>query len=256
MRRLHETRETRGARKGGMRNTTAIMRRELLSLFCSPVAYIVIFGFLLITGILVWVTQSFEPGKPATLRNVFQWTPFVLTVILPAIAMRSISEEYRSGTIESVATAPVSDFEFVLGKYLAVFFFYLIMLLGTTAYLLLMMYFGNPDVGASISAYIGLIMLGMFFSAFGVFASSLTNNQIVAWMVGAVPLLLLTTLAYWVVSSTSGVAREIAQQVNFMGRFENFARGSVSLEGLAFFFAASLFFVFLAVKVVESRRWR
>ena len=106
-----------------MRNTVAIMQRELLSLFFSPIGYIVIAGFLLITGVIVLVTDSIAPGKPATLRNVFDFTPYVLTIIIPAISMRTIAEEYRSGTIETLTTAPVSDTQFVIGKYLAVLIF-------------------------------------------------------------------------------------------------------------------------------------
>ena len=239
-----------------MRNTLAIMQRELLSLFCSPIAYIVLAGFLLITGVLVWVTESFEPGKPATLRQIFTYTPFVLTVIIPALSMRAISEEYRTGTIETLTTAPVSEVQFVIGKYLAVLGFYLLMVAGTVIYLVMMQMFGNPDWGASMSAYIGLVLLGMLFASVGLFASSLTNNQIVAWIVGAVPLLLLTALSYWLVTNTEGWARTISQQVNFMGRFEQFARGSVGVDGVVFFLGSTAFFLFLAIKVVESRRWR
>lgn len=239
-----------------MRNVTAIMQRELLSLFCSPIGYIVIAGFLLITGLLVWVTGSFEPGRPASLREILRFIPFVLTVIIPAITMRAISEEYRTGTIEGIATAPVSDAQFVLGKFLAVFSFYLIMVALTLAYLVMMLIFGNPDIGASLSTYIGLILVGLLFTTYGLFASSLTNNQIVAWVLGAVPLLLLSALAYWIVSQASGWVRTAADQINFMGKFEQFARGAVSTEGLVFFIGTAAFLLFLTVKVVESRRWR
>jgi ABC-2 type transport system permease protein len=239
-----------------MRNVTAIMQRELLSLFCSPIGYIVLSGFLLITGLLVWVTGSFEPGKPASLRELLRLTPFVLTVIIPAITMRTISEEYRSGTIESVSTAPVGDGEFVLGKFLAAYIFYVIMIAGTLVYLIMMQMFGKPDWGASLSAYIGLLLVGLLFTTFGIFASSLTNNQIVAWILGSVPLLLTTTLAFWAVGQSEGWVRVLAQQINFMGRFEDFARGALTTDGLVFFIGTAAFLLFATVKVVESRRWR
>ena len=107
-----------------MGKMTAVMQRELLSLFYSPIGYIVIAGFLLITGVIVLFTGTFEPGKPATLRSVFDFTPYVLTIIIPAICMRAISEEYRSGTIESLMTAPLADSDLVLGKYFAALLFY------------------------------------------------------------------------------------------------------------------------------------
>ena len=129
-----------------MKHTLAVMQRELLSLFCSPIAYIVIAGFWLVTGAMaVWNADAFGPGKPASLRDIFMWTPFILTIVIPAMAMRTISEEYRSGTFETLMTAPVSDAAVVVGKYLATLVFYVIMIAGTLIYPLLMQIFGNPD---------------------------------------------------------------------------------------------------------------
>ncbi len=239
-----------------MRNMCAIMQRELLSLFCSPIGYIVIAGFLLITGVSVLWTGSFAPGKPATLRDVFFWTPWVLTVIVPAISMRALSDEYRSGTIETLMTAPLSDLQMVLGKYFASLIFYVIMLTPTLAYLLLMELYGNPDWGASLAAYVGLLLIGAMFTAFGLFASSLTRNQVVAWILGWVPLLLFACLAFFVVGQVQGWLRLVFQQVNVIGRFDEFSRGLITTDGLVFFLGTAALFLFLTVKVVESRRWR
>ncbi len=239
-----------------MRNVTAIMQRELLSLFWSPIGYIVIAGFLLITGVIVLVSETFAPGQPASLRSMFQYTPLILTIIIPAISMRALSEEYRTGTIETLTTAPITDFEMVFGKYLASLAFYVIMLACTLVYLVLLEIFGNPDWGATLSAYFGLVLVGVLFTAFGIFASSLTRNQIVAWILGAVPLLLFAWFSFYYVSRAEGWVREVLQQVNVMGRFEQFARGSVTTDGLVFFLASAAFFLFVSVKVVESRRWR
>lgn len=239
-----------------MRNVTAIMQRELLSLFCSPIGYIVIAGFWLITGVLVWATGAFGPGRPATLRDVFMWTPFVLTIIIPAISMRTISEEYRNGTIETLMTAPVSDAQMVLGKYLASLVFYVIMIAGTLIYLILMEIFGDPDWGASLTAYLGLLLLGVSFTAFGVFASSLSRNQIVAWILGAVPLMLVAWFAFFVVGRVEGWLREVLQRVNVMGRFGQFTRGQIETDAIVFFLGTAALLLFLTIKVVESRRWR
>ncbi len=239
-----------------MKNVCAIMQRELGSLFCSPIGYIVIAGFWLITGVLVWAMDIFSPGKPATLRDVFMWTPFVLTIIIPAITMRALSEEYRSGTIESLMTAPVSETQMVLGKYLSSLIFYLIMISGTIVYLIVMAIFGKPDWGASLAAYVGLVLLGISFTAFGMLASSLSRNQIVAWILGAVPLMLLAWFAFFVVGKVEGVWREILQQINVMGRFTEFTRGQIETGAIAFFLGTAALFLFLTVKVVESRRWR
>ncbi len=239
-----------------MRNVSAIMQRELLALFCSPIGYIVIAGFLLITGVTVRWMDTFAPGKPASLREVFFWTPWVLTMIVPAISMRAISEEYRAGTIETLMTAPLSDVQMVLGKYFATLIFYIVMLAPTLLYLVLMMVYGNPDVGAALSAYLGLLMVGILFTAFGLFASSLTSNQVVAWILGSIPLLLFACVAYFVVRMVEGTWRQVLQQINVIGRFDDFSRGLVTTDGLVFFLAAAILFLFLTVKVVESRRWR
>lgn len=239
-----------------MRNTVAIMQRELLSLFCSPIAYIVITGFLLVTGVLVLALGIFSPGKPATLRDVFQWTPFVLTFIIPSITMRMISEEYRNGTLESLMTAPVTDFQFVMGKYLAGLVFYALLLSTTIIYLVLMAMYGNPDIAASMAGYVGLFLIGLPFLAYGLFASSVTRNQIVAWIVGAVPLMLLAWFAYYLSPMAEGWIRTVLQQINVMGRFEMFNRGLITTDSLVFFVGAAAWFIFCTVKVVESRRWR
>ena len=240
-----------------MRNVVAISQRELLSLFCSPIGYIVVAGFWLVTGaIAIWNADAFGPGKPATLRDIFMWTPFILTIIVPAMSMRSISEEYRSGTFETLMTAPVSDTQVVLGKYLASLLFYVIMLAGTLIYPLLMQVFGNPDWGEVLAIYVGLLLLGVAFTAFSMFASSLTRDQAVAWILGAMPLMLLILSVYSLVRRFEGWQREVLQQVNVMGRFGEFARGQVGTGDVVFFLATAALFLFLTVKVVESRRWR
>ncbi len=240
-----------------MRTTVAIMQRELSALFFSPIAYIVLAGFWLVTGAMaVWNADAFAPGKPATLRDIFMWTPFILTIIVPAMSMRSLAEEYRSGTFESLMTAPVSDMQVVLGKYLAGLLFYVVMIAGTVIFPLIMAAFGNPDWGEVAGLYLGLLLLGVTFTAIGMFASSLTRDQAVAWILGALPLMLLVLSVYSLVQRVEGWVREVVQNVNIMGRFGQFARGQVGTGDVVFFLAVAALFLFLTVKVVESRRWR
>jgi ABC-2 type transport system permease protein len=170
--------------------------------------------------------------------------------------MRAISDEYRTGTIETLMTAPVGDWHLVLGKYFASLLFYVIMLAPTLVYLVLMEVYGGPDWGASMASYLGLLLIGVTFTAFGVFASSLTSNQVVAWILGWVPLLLFACIAFFVVRQVQGLLRQVFQQVNVIGRFDDFSRGLITTDGVVFFLASAALFVFLTVKVVESRRWR
>lgn len=240
-----------------MRTTLAITQRELLSLFCSPIAYIVIAGFWLVTAAMaIWNAEAFGPGKPATLRDVFMWTPFVLTIVIPAMVMRTISEEYRSGTFETLMTAPVSDGQVVLGKYLAALAFYVIMIAGTLVFPIAMEIYGSPDWLEMAALYVGLLLVGATFTAFSMFASSLTRDQAVAWILGAIPLMLLVLSAYNLVKHLEGWAREFVQEINIMGRFAQFARGQVESDAIILFLACAALFLFLTVKVVESRRWR
>lgn len=237
-----------------MRNTIAIMNRELLALFLSPVAYVVIAGFLLITGVLAM--DAFRSGQPASLRMVFAFAPYILAIVVPAISMRAISEEYRNGTIETLMTAPLSDAEMVLGKYLASLAFYVIMIATTLIYLGLMMAYGNPDLGAAAAAYVGLLLVGLMFVAVGIFASSLTSNQIVAWMVAAVPLIVFVWFANNIGRYAEGWWRELLRSVDIMLHLSQTNRGLIATDGVIFFAATAAYFLFLAIKVVESRRWR
>ena len=237
-----------------MRAVVALLNRELLALFCSPVAYVVIAGFLLTTGIVA--TAGLGPGQPASLAGVFRFTPLVLAFILPAITMWALSEEYRSGTIEPLLTAPISDMQLVLGKYLAAFAFYIIMLATTLAYLLVLRICGNPDLGAALAAYCGLLLLGAAFLAVGLLASSLTPNQIVAWMVAAIPLTFFVWFAGYVSMRVEGLWRDLVRTVDVNWQLERFNDGQVTTQGLVLFVAATAYFLFLTVKVVESRRWR
>lgn len=239
-----------------MSKTFAIMNRELMSLFYSPIGYIVIAGFLLLTGVIVLVTDSLGPGKPASLRGVFEFAPYILTIIIPAITMRTLSDEYRNGTIESLMTAPISDAQMVIGKFFATVVFYAIMLGSTAVYLALLKIFSKPDVMASLSSYLGLFLLGVAFLGFGVFSSSLTRNQIVAWIVGVVPLMLFTWFASYITRVVEGRTRDAFQSVNVMRHLEQFNRGLITVESLVFMLATAMLFLFLAIKVVESKRWR
>jgi ABC-2 type transport system permease protein len=239
-----------------MRNTLAIMQRELLSLFYSPIGYVVIAGFLVLTGVIMWRGESFGPGKPASLRDVFAFAPYLLTIVVPAICMRSLSEEYRSGTFESLITAAVSDAQLVLGKYLAAMVFYTVMLAGTLVYLLLMIAYGSPDLGVAAASYLGLLLVGSMFASFGILASSLTRDQMVAWIIGAVPMMLLVWFAAAIVVELQGGLRMFVQTINIRRYLDLFYQGLVTLEGVVFFLATTTLFLFLSIKVVESRRWR
>ena len=242
-----------------MRTMLAISQRELASLFYSPMGYSVLAGFLLLTGVIVLVTDSLGTGKPASLRGVFDFAPYILTIIIPAITMRTLSDEYRNGTIESLMTAPISDTQMVVGKYLATVIFYAIMLACTLIYLVILMwgtYPATPDKMASLASYLGLFLLGVAFLAIGVFSSSLSKNQIVAWIICVVPLMLFVWFAAYITRVVEGRQRDAFQSFNILRLLDQFNRGLITTESVVFLLGTAALFLFLAVKVVESKRWR
>jgi len=242
-----------------VRNVLAITQRELGAFFFSPIAYVVLFAFTFMVGLLfVFLTDNFTPGSEASLRDTFNWLPPLLCIAVPILTMRLISEEYRSGTIETLMTAPISDAEVVVGKFLGAFIFYAIMLAATLFYVVLLSVYGEPDYGLLASGYFGLLMIGAMFVAIGLFFSATTHNQIIAALLGAFFLLLLTILAWIIVQFTDveGPIQLLLQMVSIMDRFQHFNRGLVDVNNLVFFCGGTAFFLFLAVKVVESRRWR
>lgn len=242
-----------------MRNILAMTQRELGAFFYSPIAYVVLFAFTFMVGMLfVFLTDNFTPGSEASLRDTFNWLPPLLCITVPILTMRLLSDEYRSGTIETLMTAPISDAEVVLGKFLGSFITYAIMLAATLFYVVLLSVFGDPDLGLLLSGYTGLLLIGAMFVAVGLFFSSITRNQIIAALLGAFFLLVLTILAWIIVmyADVRGSFRMILQMVSVMDRFQSFNRGLVDLNNLVFFGGGTAFFLFLAVKVVESRRWR
>jgi len=242
-----------------VRNILAMTQRELSSFFYSPIAYVVLFAFTLMVGLLfVFLTENFTPGGEASLRDTFTWLPLLLCVTVPVLTMRLMSEEYRSGTIETLMTAPISDAEVVVSKFLGAFLVYAAMLGFTLFYVILLAIYGNPDYGLLCGSYFGLLLIGAMFVAIGLFFSSITRNQIIAALLGAFFLLLITILASILVQSTdvSGTLRTVLLMVSVWDRFHHFNRGLVDLNNLVFFVGGTAFFLFLAVKVVESRRWR
>ena len=167
-----------------MKNIKTIYSKELKSYFNSPVAYIVIIVFLVIVG---WFfTNGFFQYNYATLRAMFDMVPFVFLFFIPAITMRSFSEEKKQGTIELLLTKPVMDYELVVGKFLAAFVLTLIALLPTIIYLAAVIYLGSVDPGPIIGGYLGLILMASVYIGIGILASSLTENQVIAFIISFV----------------------------------------------------------------------
>jgi ABC-2 type transport system permease protein len=169
---------------------TALYLKELRGFLSSIIGYVFIFIFLIANGIFLWFVSydtNIMEGGIADLIPFFNLAPTIFLILIPAITMRSIAEEKRTGTIELLFTRPISDWQIVFSKFLAGATLVLICLLPTLIYYLSIYYLGNPvgniDHGATITSYIGLLLLGISFVSVGLFASSLTQSQIVAFIV-------------------------------------------------------------------------
>ena len=163
-------------------NTNTIFRKELRSYFNSAVAYVVIVVFLAIVG---WVyTSSMFLINVASLRLMFEWIPLVFLFVVPAITMRLLAEEKKAGTIELLTTKPLYDWEVVAGKFFAAWVLIALALLPTLIYYIMVVFLGDIDNGPVIGGYIGLLLMAGVYIAVGLLASSLTENQIVAFIIG------------------------------------------------------------------------
>jgi len=258
-----------------VRNVLTIAGRELRSIFASPIAYVVMTGFLLLGGwfffnllarfnLLVSMYSSFQGGAEAMERlnvNEFVLAPLfhnlsvVLVIIIPMITMRSFAEEKRAGTYELLLTSPVATWEIVLGKFLGVVAFVAVMIALTSIYGLILWIYGNPELGIMLSGYLGLLLLAITFVTIGMFASSLTENQIIAAVTGLVMLLLLFVIA-WPADSAGPVIGALLRYVSITEHFSGLIKGIVDTKSLVYFATMIVGWIFLTQRSVESIRWR
>ncbi len=237
----------------------AILQRELSSLFYSPIAYIVGAVFLGLAG-YAFVTRTLVPGNEASMRALLEWMAGLLVFALPLLTMRSIADEFSSGAIETLMTAPVTDTAVVLGKFLGSLVFYLVLLATTLLHLVLMVHYAEPVGTVVVAGYLGMVLVGAFFIAVGIFASTCTRHQLLAATLGIAILSLFTFAANQGSLSLRVWAhvdwRKVCRYVDAYGHFSDFAKGSIDLASVVFFLSGTALFLFLAVKVLESRRWR
>lgn len=236
--------------------TLTVAWREYASFFRSSIGWLVIALYLFLSG-LWFAYDSITPGQPASMRALFSVSQWLLLIVAPAISMRLLSEELRSGTIEPLMTAPISDWHIVIGKYLAALAFLITMLLPTLVHAGVIELLASPDYGPIVAGYLGLVLVGACYLAVGLFFSSLTRNQIVAF---------LSTLFFFMVLvfiSSPNVAalvdepfRSLLFGLSINLRIADFAKGVFDTSHAAFFLAFVVLFVVLSVVGVESRRWR
>jgi len=236
-------------------NTFAIAKRELTAYFASPVAYVVTAAFLVIMGLLFsWVLAQPLMYRQAELGPVLSSAPVILLLVAPAITMRLLAEEQRTGTIELLLTAPVNDWEVVLGKYLAALTLFLTMVALTLYYPLLLMVFGNPDRGVLAASYLGLILLGASFLGIGLLASSLTQNQVAAAMI-SLGIILALWLVGFLTNVITGQAGDIIRYISIINHYSDFLKGLVNTKDIIYYLSVTAASLFLTIRSLETRRW-
>jgi ABC-2 type transport system permease protein len=229
-----------------------VFQKELRSYFNSPVAYIVIVVFLVILG---WFfTSSIFIANISSLRTVFETTPFLLLFFAPAITMRLISEEKKSGTLELLLTKPVKEYEIILGKFLAAWVLFFFTILPTLSYYVTISLLGTLDIGPVIGGYLGLLFVGAVFLGIGVFGSSITENQVVGFIVSFLIVFILFMLDKILLYVPASLA-SILEYLSIDYHFSNIARGVIDSRDVLYYLSAIVFTLLLGTVSLQKRRW-
>lgn len=239
----------------------ALTRREVMSYFFAPVPYLVMFFFLLFTFVTFQFSlvgyQAFVSYEP-----VFSYISFVLLFLMPLLTMSSVADERQRNTLETLLTAPVTDAQVIFSKWLGTFVFYVVMLVPTLVYLAILLHFGRdigkPDPGPVMAAYLGALLLGGMYLAIGVFASSITENALLSAF-----LAFFVILGLWIFTGIPQVSqsgpewvRETGAYLSPQAHFNEFLNGRIAIHDVGYFVTMTVFFQFLAVRALESRKWR
>lgn len=241
----------------------SIFRKEVNLFFSSLIGYIVIGVFLVVLGLFMFVfpdTSLLSYGF-ASLDQLFSLAPNIFVFLIPAITMRTFAEEQQSGTIELLITRPISDWQIILGKYLASFALVVFALLPTVVYYYTVYQLGAPkgnlDAGAIAGSYIGLLFLSGGFVAIGIFASAITRNQIVAFLAA-------TALCFWFFWGFDYLSRlpifvgkvdDIVQMMGMLYHYDSLSRGVLDSRDVIYFLSTTGFFLFLSMLALERRKW-
>lgn len=240
-----------------MKNVPAIFIREMKAYFVSPIAYVVLIAFALLssfffTAYFNWA--SMYQGE-ASMRAIFLNISITMLFVAPLITMRLFAEENRSGTIEILMTSPVTDAEVVLGKFAASLALFMIMLALTFTAPLFFIIYSSPSIAPMAVGYLGLLLLGAAFLSLGVVTSSITKNQIVAALISFVVLLGLWVIG-WMSATVSSQLGKLLSFISLVEHFEDFSKGVLDTKHVVYYVSFACFCLFLAIKSVQSTKWK
>jgi ABC-2 type transport system permease protein len=240
-----------------MSNIGTIMKKEVRSYLNSPIAYISALFFLLVCAVWFFFVQQFLARNTASMRGYFAVVPVVFAVLIPALTMRMWAEEKKLKTDEILLTLPLKDWQIVIGKYLSVLILIAGVLVLTIPIPLSLRVLGDFETGAVVGEYFGSLLLASAGTAVGLFISSVSRNQISAFIFSVVVLVFLTLIGNMPVFMT--LPRWLSETVNFISldyHFESFRKGLIDTRDLAYFILLTVLFLFLNVKVLVFRKWK
>jgi ABC-2 type transport system permease protein len=247
-----------------MKNVPTLLRRELNAYFASVLGYIVLMFFLVVMGVTFAVIVSYlnrGPTQMTAMKIMFSmfWLPSL--VVIPMITMRLLAEEKRAGTLEMLMTAPVTDFEVVFAKWLGAVVLYTLMWALTVLYVLILHHFSGGtaalDLGPIATGYIGVLVIGQFLIAIGLLASSMTKNQVAAALMSFALIFLILIVLNWLgYLFQGGPVNKIVRALSPSDHMEDFSRGIVDLRPVMLYLSGAVWALFVATRVVESRKWR
>lgn len=238
-----------------MRRTLAICRKELHMYFYSPTAYVAFAFYFALAGLMFYLNFAGTPQPIVDVRYVVGTLTFIFLFIMPLLTMRLVSEEFRQGTDELLLTSPASISEIIFGKYLSALAVHTLLVVGSLLYPWIMSAFGDLDQPILWLTYLGMFLIGAAMMAIGLFASSLSSNQMVAGIITFV-LLISMYIIDWIAESVGGKAKEWIVQFSMYGRLNNLQKGVFHLPDILFFVTLIIVFTVLSIQVLERKRWR
>ena len=236
----------------------AILKKEFNSFFASPIGYLVIGFFLLVNGMFLWIFNdefNILNAGFSDLTSFFYLAPWLLLFLVPAISMKSFSDEFQTGTIEILKTKPITNFQIVLGKFFAILLLIIIAIIPTLTYVYSINQLGNPvgniDFGSTIGSYVGLLLLASSYASIAVFTSSITKNQVVAFLSGT----FIIFCFYYGFDAIANLFGSLSYTIKLFGmnsHFKSISRGVLDTRDIFYFISIIVFFLFITQQKLKN----
>lgn len=247
-----------------MKNLYTLTKRELSAYWWSPIAYVVITVFMVIQGYTFWLLLNTLNNAHGTITtdavmefyfgDLYFW--ICLMLISPLITMRLLSDEIKSGTLELLLTAPVTDTEVVLSKFFGAFLFYIGLWVPTLIFVGILKYYINPGFGPIMSSYIGTALLGGVFISIGIFTSALTKNQIISAVLSFLISLIFFSIGFLNTFVSDQIMRDVLSYISILDQYSDFTRGIIDTRHIIYYLSFTVLMIFFTIKALESRKWR